>query len=197
MPGSTVVAVPRAPRLPLRLLALSTSLALAAAVGTYALLDDDDEPALASDSLLLTPTDETAGDTDSVVFTTFEGDEVPLSSLRGTPVLVNFFASTCVPCITEMPALEEVHQQLGDQVTFLGLALQDRPDDALELVERTGVTYRTAQDKDASVITALGGTVLPTTVLLDADGQILTSRSGQLDADELRQMIADELGIQS
>ncbi|MFZ6004303.1 MAG: TlpA family protein disulfide reductase [Actinomycetota bacterium] len=189
--------MPRAPRPPLRLLALSTTLALAAAIGTYTLLDDDDEPALSTDSIRLTPADEAEGDTDSVAFTTFEGDEVALSSLRGTPVLVNFFASTCVPCITEMPALEEVHQELGDQVTFLGLALQDRPEDALDLVERTGVTYRTAQDKDASVITALGGTVLPTTVLLDADGRILTSRSGQLDADELRQIIADELGIEA
>lgn len=188
--------VPRIPRLPLRLLALSTTLALAAAIGTYTLLDDDDEPALTSDSIRLTPADEIETDTDSVSFTTFEGDEVPLSSLRGKPLLVNFFASTCVPCITEMPDLEEVYKELGDEVTFLGLALQDRAADALELVERTGITYRTAQDKDASAITALGGTVLPTTVLLDSDGKILTSRGGQLDADELRKMIADEFGIE-
>lgn len=187
--------MPRVPRLPLRVLALSTTLALGAAVGTYALLDEDDEPALTSGSIRLTPADDTEGDIDSVTFTTFEGDEVPLSSLQGAPVLVNFFASTCVPCITEMPALEEVHQQLGNQVTFLGLALQDRPDDALELIARTGVTYRTAQDKDASVITALGGNVLPTTVLLDAKGKVLKSHSGQLDADDLRAMIAEELGI--
>jgi cytochrome c biogenesis protein CcmG/thiol:disulfide interchange protein DsbE len=100
-----------------------------------------------------------------------------------------------VPCVTEMPDLEEVHRELGDQVTFLGLALQDRPEDALDLVERTGVTYRTAQDKDASVIAALGGTLLPTTVLLDADGEVVTVHSGQLDADDLRDLLADELGI--
>jgi len=131
-----------------------------------------------------------------VRFTTFEGAEVALSSLQGRPVLVNFFASTCVPCVTEMPALEEVHKQLGDQVTFLGLAAEgDRPEDALALVERTKVTYRTARDADASVITALGGAVLPTTVLLDADGSVVKVHSGKLDADALRSLLADELGI--
>jgi thiol-disulfide isomerase/thioredoxin len=130
-----------------------------------------------------------------VTFTTFEGDEIALSSLAGTPVLVNFFASTCVPCVTEMPALQAVHEELGDQVLFLGLAMQDRPEDAQALVERTGVTYRTAQDKDGSVITALGGTVLPTTVLLDADSEIVASHSGQLDEDALRSFITDGLGI--
>lgn len=180
-------------RLPLPIVALSTVLALGAAVGTYVLLDDDPEPA--GGTITLTPSGEEPADPDEVAFTTFEGDAVPLSSLRGGPVLVNFFASTCVPCVTEMPDLEEVHRELGDQVTFLGLALQDRPEDALDLVERTGVTYRTAQDKDASVIAALGGTLLPTTVLLDADGEVVTVHSGQLDADDLRDLLADELGI--
>ena len=182
-----------APRLPLRVIVASTMVALAAAIGTYVVLDGGgDDPTPPADTIELTPADE---DPDDAAFTTFDGEVVALSSLRGTPVVVNFFASTCVPCIEEMPALEEVHQELGDQVTFLGLAMQDRPEDALDLVERTGVTYRTAQDKDASVITALGGSVLPTTVLLDASGEVVALHNGELDADVLRRLLADELGI--
>lgn len=177
-------------RLPLRVIALSTALALAAAVGTYALLSDDGTTGRGNGDLALT-----AEDPDGATFTTFEGDRVALSSLRGGPVLVNFFASTCTPCITEMPDLETVHKELGDQVTFLGLALQDRPEEALALVARTGITYRTAQDKDASVITALGGTSLPTTVLLDADGTIVARHAGKLDAAALRALIRDNLGV--
>ena len=195
--GSTVVRVPEAPRLPLRAIAASTVIALAAAIAVYAVLEngEGDDAAPPADTIELTPADEVPEDPDAVTFTTFDDEVVPLSSLRGSPVLVNFFASTCVPCIEEMPALEEVHQEVGDQVAFLGLAMQDRPEAALELVERTGVTYRTAQDKDASVITALGGTVLPTTVLLDADGEVVAVHNGELDADELRRLLADELGI--
>ena len=120
----------------------------------------------------------------------------PLSSLRGTPVVVNFFASTCVPCIT------------GDAGPRGGPPGRRRPGrlprprhagparGRPRLVERTGVTYRTAQDKDGSVITALGGIVLPTTVLLDAEGTIVASHAGELDADELRELLADELGVE-
>lgn len=190
--------MPRAPRFPLRLLVLSTVLALIAAVGTYVLLDnqDDDEP---TPSLELDPIEdgeEGAADPDEVSFTTYEDEVVPLADLHGTPVLVNFFASTCTPCIKEMPALEEVHQQLGDQVTFLGLAVQDRPENALDLVERTGVTYRTALDPESRVITELASTsFLPTTVLLDADGSVVGSHTGELDAAAIRQLIADGFGI--
>ena len=155
-----------------------------------------DEEAAPSGSLELTPEGELP-DPDEVTFTTFDGEEVALTSLRGGPTVVNFFASDCGPCITEMPALEEVHQQLQAEVAFLGLAVADRPEDAQDLVDRTGVTYPTAQDRDASVSTALGASVLPTTVLLDADGDVVATHHGELDADELRELIADELGITS
>ncbi len=194
--------MPESPRLPWRTVALSTVLALAAATTTYVLLSRDgdtqvdtgEEPTA---TIELTPEGEVPS-ADEVAFVTFDDQEVPLSTLQGTPTVVNFFASTCTPCITEMPAFEEVYQELGgDQLAFLGLAVADRPDDALALVEQTGVTYPTAQDPDSAVITALGGTVLPTTVLLDADGEIVATSNGELDADELRALIADELGIPS
>ncbi len=178
-----------------RLLLVSTALALAAATGTYVLLADDDpvDPT-SSGSLELTP-EASLPEADEARFTTFDGDEVALSSLRGTPMVVNFFASTCIPCITEMPAFEEVHQELGDQVTFLGLAVADRPEDAEAMVDQTGVTYRTGQDRDGEVISALGGTVLPTTVLLGADGEIVATRAGEISGGELRRLLVDELGI--
>jgi thiol-disulfide isomerase/thioredoxin len=186
--------VARSPWLTPRLLIVSTVVALLAAIATYVALggaDDDDDAT--TGTIALEPSDDAPSD--DPTFTTFDGDEVTLSSLQGSPVLVNFFASTCVPCVTEMPAFEEVFQELGDQVHFLGLAMQDRPEDALELIEQTGITYPAAQDKDGSVINALGGTVLPTTVLLDADGEILVTHSGKLDADDLRELLADELGV--
>jgi thiol-disulfide isomerase/thioredoxin len=178
-------------------LVASTVLALIAATATYVLLDDGDDAADAGGSTVTLPLIPGEVDARSAAFTEFGSEEpVPLSSLRGTPVVVNFFASYCVPCITEMPAFEAVHRELGDQVTFLGLAVADRDDEATDLVERTGVTYRTARDFRSEVITALGGTILPTTVLLDADGEIAAVHPGALDADELRDLLAEELGIQ-
>jgi thiol-disulfide isomerase/thioredoxin len=177
-------------RLSWPIVALSTTLALGAAAVTYTVLADDPAPA----AIELTP----EGDLPTFAeasFTTFEGEEVALTSVVGTPTVVNFFSSTCVPCVKEMPAFEEVFGQTDGQVAFLGLAVADRTDDALALVEQTGVSYRTAQDPDASVFHALGGVVLPTTVVLDAEGRTVASHSGELSADRLRSLVADALGI--
>ena len=187
------------PRPTWRLLVVSTVLALIAAAGTVVLLagDADEEDVDATTPISLVPEAEVPT-FDEATYTTFDDETVPLTSVRGTPTVVNFWASTCPPCLEEMPAFEEVYQEHKDagDVAFLGLAVTDRTDDALEMIERTGVTYPTGQDKDASVMTALDGTVLPTTVLLDADGEVVARHAGELTADELRALIADELGVQ-
>ena len=98
--------------------------------------------------------------------------------MRGTPTVVNFFASTCIPCITEMPAFEEVYQEVEGQRArwrSSGSPSPTAPTTPWRSSSATGVTYPTAEDKDASVISALGGTLLPTTVLLDADGEIVVA----------------------
>jgi thiol-disulfide isomerase/thioredoxin len=196
--GVTVGAVAESPRLPWRTIAASTVLALLAAGATVVLLSDDadDGDEEATTPITLVP-EKDVPTFDEATFTTFEGEEVPLTTVRGTPTVVNFFSSTCTPCITEMPAFEAVYQDVKDtdEVAFLGLAVADRTDDALSLVDQTGVTYPTAEDKDSSVISALGGTLLPTTVLLDADGNVVSSHAGELTADELRSLLIGELDV--
>lgn len=187
--------MPETRRLPLRVIVASTVLALLAAGATYVVLSEDegDGAGTTRGTIQLTPQEDV--DPDDAAFTTFDGETVALASLRGGPVVVNFFASYCVPCVKEMPALEEVHQDLSGAVEFLGLAVADRPEEAKALVERTGVTYRTALDKDSTVITALGGIVLPTTVLLGPDGEVVASHSGEISAAELRDLVADHFGV--
>lgn len=178
--------------LPLRLVVLSTSLALVAAVATYVVLDDDETTA--RPAVELTPSEDLPELTE-VAFTTYDGEQVPMASLLGSPTVVNFFASTCAPCVKEMPAIEEVHQAFSSQVAFLGLAVQDRPEDAQDLVEQTGVTYRTALDKDGSVLNALEGILLPTTVLLDADGEVVALHTGELTAHDLRTLVVESFDL--
>ena len=94
-----------------------------------------------------------------------------------------------------MPAIEAVHQSLGDQVTFVGLANQDRDEDALATVEATGVTYPTYGDPGASAISYFGGLSMPTTVFIAADGTVVDVNSGALSEAELRAKITDLFGI--
>lgn len=122
------------------------------------------------------------------------GADRTLGELMGRPMVVNFFASWCAPCVIEMPAIENVHQDLGDQVAFVGLASRDAPADARETVEATGVTYPTFADADDAV-TWFGGLSMPTSVFLDATGKVLDVHSGPLTEDELRAEIADRFGV--
>lgn len=121
-----------------------------------------------------------------------DGDSGFMAELvgTGTPAVINFWSSTCVPCLKEMPAFEEVHQELGDEVTFVGIDVVDTVQEGRKMVERTGVTYPNARDPRSEIFAAYGGVALPRTVVVDGDGTILVTHSGELDADELREMLA-------
>ncbi len=170
--------------LPVRWIILSTVVALVAAVSAYVALDDGDTP---SGGIELTP---------ELGFVDFEDRQVLLSELRGKPVVINFFASWCVPCRTEMPDFEAVHQDLGDEVTFLGLAYNDQPEDAKATVEATGVTYRVGRDLDGALLEHFKGIQMPTTVILDADGNVVHREDGELDEDELRALLVEKVGVE-
>jgi thiol-disulfide isomerase/thioredoxin len=122
-------------------------------------------------------------------------EPVAFADYEGRPLVVNFFASTCAPCVQEMPAIESVKQDLGDAVAFVGVATNDRVDDAIERAEQAGVTWDLANDARGELIAAVGGVVLPTTLLVDADGRIVEVHSGELHADELRDLLREDLGV--
>ncbi len=121
-------------------------------------------------------------------FVSLDGEEVDFDELRaGRPALVNFFSRTCVPCVTEMPDLEVAHQDVGDEVVFLGLAYPDTVEQAQELVDRTGVTYEAGLDPQADVFAAFEGNVFPTTVFIAADGTITSIYQRRVHPPELRE----------
>ena len=128
-----------------------------------------------------------------VSFQTFDGQTVTLEQFRGKPVVLNFFASWCPSCVAEMPDFEAVHAKLGDRVTFIGLALQDDPALAQALQTRTGITYQTFQDPSGAVYVAFGGFAMPTTILIDAAGNVVEKHAGILFAEDLERKIFEVL----
>ncbi|MFQ5967809.1 MAG: TlpA family protein disulfide reductase [Acidimicrobiia bacterium] len=133
-----------------------------------------------------------------VPFQTFEGESVTLSEFRGTPVVLNFFASWCPVCVAEMPDFEEVHAKLGDSVTFIGVAQSDvpplgSPEAAIELRSRTGITYETFADPDGSLYRAFQGISMPTTIFIDADGNVVGRQNGAIFASALEDKIGELL----
>lgn len=134
------------------------------------------------------------GDILAEPFELFDGQVARLTDWQGTPLVVNFWASWCPPCVAEMrEAFEPLHQEFGDRVAFIGLNLNDPPDRAHEIVERTGVTYTLGWDPAGIMFTGFGGFGMPTTVFIDADGDIVTSHTGALTRDQLRSIIQTQL----
>lgn len=121
--------------------------------------------------------------------------KVHFSSFAGRPLVVNYFATWCVFCIAEMPAFERVHASFGDRVAFVGIALEDTPEGARRLVEKTGVTYTVAQDPDGGSFTRIGGRGMPTTVFIDARGTVVERFTGPLSEDALRSRISRHFGL--
>jgi thiol-disulfide isomerase/thioredoxin len=101
------------------------------------------------------------------------GPDVRLSRVSG-PLVINLFAQWCGPCRTEMPYYQQLHQKGGDTVRVLGVDYLDtRPDLAMELVRRTGVTYPLLADPDGLLRTELKIRGLPGLALVDADGRVV------------------------
>jgi cytochrome c biogenesis protein CcmG/thiol:disulfide interchange protein DsbE len=136
-------------------------------------------------------------DLSGVVLAGLRGGEVAFADYAGRPIVVNFFASTCAPCVQEMPDIESVKQDVGDDVAFIGVATNDRVDDAVDRVEETGVTWDLANDPRGDFIAQVGGVILPTTVLVGADGRIAEVHGGQIEAEELRDLLAEHFGVEA
>lgn len=124
---------------------------------------------------------------------TFDGGIKALSDFPPGPVVVNFFASRCPPCIAEMPDFEAVSQAFGTDVKFLGLATTDNAERARALVAETSVTYEVGDDPAGDIFIQMGGFGMPTTVFVGADGFVTSVHSGRLSAEALTDKINDEL----
>jgi thiol-disulfide isomerase/thioredoxin len=123
------------------------------------------------------------------------GGRVRLADPRGRPVVLNFWASWCPPCLAEMPEFERVHRRLGDQVAFLGVNQRDELQAAEELARSSGVTYPLAVDPAGRAFDAFGGLGMPTTVLIRADGTVADIVAGQLDERLLSERIRRVLEV--
>lgn len=133
----------------------------------------------------------------SVALADFEGGRFTLDTYRGRPMVVNFWASWCPSCAAEMPDFEQVHQRFDGMVEFIGVNHSDSRSAAEELARSTGVTYRLAEDPEGRLFTAFGGTGMPTTALIDGDGDVAEIVVGQLSEEQLTSLIQEHLEVSS
>lgn len=118
-----------------------------------------------------------------------DGSAVKTQELLGTPLVINFWYSTCEPCRREMPAFAAAHATFGDRVTFIGVNMYDSAVAASNFAERYGVDYDILLDTNGELVSELGIALAPTTILVDAEGTIVYQESGELTESEITALI--------
>lgn len=112
---------------------------------------------------------------------------------RGTPVIVNVWASWCAPCRTEMPLLQRAAETYGDRVVILGVASNDSPAAARKFLDDFGLTYPNVFDMSGKIRVELGLTAYPTTYVFGADGRLQTTVTGGISEQRLAALIESAL----
>jgi thiol-disulfide isomerase/thioredoxin len=121
-----------------------------------------------------------------------DGQPVDLADLRG-PMVVNLWASWCVPCARELPYYQDFSKKYAGRVDVLGVDWQEtRVDRARTLITRAGVTYPLVSDPGGKV----RNTYLPKLIMLDRDGKVTYQKSIQIKSlAELEKLVQQHLGV--
>jgi thiol-disulfide isomerase/thioredoxin len=121
----------------------------------------------------------------TVKFSNPDGGKIDLSKFKGTPVLVNLWASWCAPCIKELPTLQELERAEGDagKLGVIAVSQDMAPQGSVDafLGERDIGRFAAFHDPDMKLTSALGIQIMPTTILYDAEGKEVWRYVGDLD----------------
>lgn len=124
-----------------------------------------------------------------------EGAAVSLSTFRGKPVVVNFWATWCGPCQMEMPCFEALSKEYEDRVQFMMVNLTDGQRETVDYVSQflavNGYTFPAFYDVDLDAATTYSVYSIPLTLFVDEDGTLIHSHTGAMDEETLRNYIED------
>jgi cytochrome c biogenesis protein CcmG/thiol:disulfide interchange protein DsbE len=116
-----------------------------------------------------------------------DGGTVDLASYRGRPVLVNFWATWCAPCLREFPLLRRtLDEHRADGLVVLGVLVNDSPDKARAFVREHGASWPVGIDRDSRTVAALKLVGLPESVFVRRDGTLSSRVLGELTPAQLQ-----------
>jgi cytochrome c biogenesis protein CcmG/thiol:disulfide interchange protein DsbE len=121
----------------------------------------------------------------AVVGTTLDGQPFDLASLRGRPVILNFWGPSCVPCREEFPLFKaKLAEHAGDGLAIVGVLTFDPPSTARDFIDEFGATWPTIDDPDGAIRRAYRVAARPQTYFIDSQGILRAIQVGQvLDSD--------------
>ncbi|HEX6587854.1 MAG TPA: TlpA disulfide reductase family protein [Longimicrobiales bacterium] len=120
---------------------------------------------------------------------TLDGDTVALADLRGAPVLVNVWATWCMPCREEMPELQAIQDEFGGGgLRVVGVSIDQKRAGAeiRRFIDEHAIAFMILHDPASRVAQTFRTAGVPETVLIDANGVLRARWIGQVDADDIR-----------
>lgn len=110
-------------------------------------------------------------------------DDVILTELlsTGDPLVLNVWASWCIPCRSEAPLLSAAHETFGDEVSFIGIDIEDTQNAARAFIAEYGLEFDNYFDRSGAVRSALGGVGVPITYFFSASGELIYRHNGVID----------------
>jgi len=122
--------------------------------------------------------------------TSLDGQTVQLSELRGRPVLLNFWATWCPACRTELPALQAAYERYGEQVAFLAVDVKEPPDAVASFVSQFDLTFPVLLDEKGQVSDRLYQVRgIPTSLFIAPDGVVSARHVGPLTATDIERYL--------
>lgn len=114
----------------------------------------------------------------------------------GKPVVLNFWAGQCPPCRAEMPHFQQLADEYGDQFILIGIDVGPftglgRHEDAIQLLDELNITYPAGRAVEREPLVDYNATGMPTTVFFDAHGDIVDTRIGMIEENEMRDRIEE------
>lgn len=122
-----------------------------------------------------------------------DGAQVRLSDLKGKPVVLNFWASTCGPCKGEMPEFQKAFERYGDRIQFVMLNVPDfngeTRERAMQLIEQRSYTFPVYFDSSSQAQIQYGVSSIPRTYFISSEGKISAYAAGAIDSTTLQRGI--------
>ena len=121
-----------------------------------------------------------------------QGNSVSLSDMKGRPVIINFWASWCSPCRSEMPHFDKMYKEYGNEIQFMMVNLtgdSETVDTASSYIESEGYSFPVYYDTDGEGASAYSVYSIPATYFIDAEGNIVSQAQGALDESTLQKAI--------
>lgn len=124
-----------------------------------------------------------------------DGTSITLSELQGKPVIINFWATWCGPCVKEMPAFERLKDDFGDKIGIIAVNCGDDAGTVKDFMEENGYTFPVVLDEEYSISMLYPTNSIPYTVVVDAEGKVTHISTGALDADTMYERYKEALGV--